>query len=305
MDRLLSTQRRTSGVPLLPALAWVTIMASLVMWPLSRAVGAPAPPPPLPAPQATADPGLSVLIREVAGTGQRMTLTFDAIDASTDRLSLADSGEPLLLTDEHGGQWRSADQPLALDALNTGSFRVEMVGPQVPPAGQLTLHVNDGRTIATTPQLTVGPIAFTKGKRTDFAPPPSRSVPMHGQAAYHPDGVSLVVRRIDVFPGLVEVSVLVVNGNSDRVALINDPHDAPYIEDDLGRRSALIPPADDADLSIPGRQRLSGVLRFAGGVSRQATRLSLHINDRYGSADDPNARSPKLELDGLDLGTAP
>ena len=70
------------------------------------------------------------------------------------------------------------------------------------------------------------------------------------ETAHHPNGASLVVRRVEFKDQVIEGGFQAVNGNDDEIRL-NDSGDT-LLEDQSGRRYLLVPPAENGKLTVPG-----------------------------------------------------
>lgn len=237
--------------------------------------------------------GVSATVRAVEVAGDVIAVDLAVVNVSEDEVLLDDEFDPPRLEDGSGGLYPTVAQEVPVGPLTAIDLRMEFRGPPAEGVDRLTLTLNpDGSGSAPTLRLTDVPVA--PGRLT-FAREPARSVALEEVTAYHPNGVSLSVYTLAVGSDVIEVTLQAVNGNADEVRLADD---RPYLQDDRGRRYLEILGGVNGELAIPGRQRLTGTLRFAGPLPADVDDLTLVLNER-GSTDYDDSATPTFTVAGL------
>jgi outer membrane protein OmpA-like peptidoglycan-associated protein len=114
-----------------------------------------------------------------------------------------------------------------------------------------------------------------------------------GRRLVHPDGVSIELERIDFRAASIVLSVTVGNPG-DREVRLNRDHSL-LLNDGAHGIHYLSPPAENPQLGIPPRTRLSGELVFVGPLTSAARGLTLSSNSGIGTTDNPYDDAPVFE----------
>lgn len=240
--------------------------------------------------------GASAYVDAVEIDDELIAVDLTVINGTEREITVCSKSNPLTLQDDKGGQYTSATDDVKLPAFSTNDLVVNFKGPLKDDAEKLSLRINPKfGSDYNAPQLTISDIPVNAAGRLEFARPAAASSEIADATINHANGVTFTVQKIDFDADAINVAFEAVNGHKSDVALAASNSDPAYLQDDQGRRYYLIPPSSNADLKIPARQKMNGVLRFAGRLAPTASRLNLNINGRYGSSAD-YANSPKLVL---------
>lgn len=240
--------------------------------------------------------GATLRVTGVDVRDEGVVLQLVVANANTEQaLVLADDDDPMVLEDETGQTYKARAFDVELGSLTSAALTVEFAGKAGKDAGSFILRVNpESHDSYDEPALTVESIP---AEDTELPAAPAFSIAVSDRVAHHPNGLSLTVRRIAFRRDTTEVAVRVVNGSPDRVQLNSS---RMVLEDDEGRSYLLVPPNANPELAIPGRQRLSGTLRFVGRPGPTARSLTLVVNRRgnptYEGASDPALTVPDLPV---------
>lgn len=240
------------------------------------------------APRAASAQGASLVVKSVESNDKGVTMELLAINGDDDDLRLSSEYEGLVLEDDTGVKHPAREEEIELRPGTATLLRVDFAGPLPGGARRLALRVESPPSV----KLDVEDIPAPGSDRLEFVetlPPP---IPLVDRTAHHPNGANLVIRRAEFEDQVIEVWFQAVNGNKGEVKLNES---GTFVEDQNGRRYFLVPSPDNRKLAIPGRQRLTGTLRFAGRLAPSAERLTLVFNDK-GSADSEVTTSPKITV---------
>ncbi|MDQ3570331.1 MAG: hypothetical protein M3396_06860 [Actinomycetota bacterium] len=246
------------------------------------------------APRVVSAEGVSLTVRSVEPIDQGVRLELLAINGDDEEVEVSGENDPLVLEDDTGAKHQTQEKEIALGPRSATLLRVDFAGGVPDNARRLALRVEASRPV----KLDVEEIPAPGSKRLEFVEPLPPPVVLTDRTAYHPNGASLLVRRVEFKDQVIEVGFQAVNGNDDEIRL-NDSG-RTLLQDQSGRRYLLVPPAENAKLTVPGYQRLSGTLRFAGRLAPGADRLSLVFNDR-GSSDYDESATPKLTVSDIEV----
>lgn len=114
-----------------------------------------------------------------------------------------------------------------------------------------------------------------------------------GRRIVHPDGVSIELQRIDFRDASIVLSVTITN-SGDRDIRLNRARSL-LLDDGAHGVHYLGPPADNPELRVPARTRLSGDLVFVGPLASAARGLKLSSNRGIGTRDNPYDAAPVFE----------
>ncbi|MGH2663242.1 MAG: hypothetical protein ACRDH8_10660 [Actinomycetota bacterium] len=111
----------------------------------------------------------------------------------------------------------------------------------------------------------------------------------------HPNGTLLRIPRVVFGADYIQVEINATNANDDSVEL-NAFSDDTVMIDDLGNVYRLSPPPENPEVRIEPRSGLQGTLVFLPGLHREATGLTLAINNELGNPDYEEASDPLFRI---------
>ncbi len=244
------------------------------------------------APRVVSAEGVSLTVRSVEPIDQGVRLELLAVNGDDEEVEVSGENDPPVFEDDTGAKHPTEEKEIALGPRSATLLRVDFAGALPGNARRLALRVEASRSV----ELDVEEIPAPGSKRLEFVEPLPPPIVLTDRTAYHPNGASLLVRRVEFKDQVIEVGFQAVNGNDDEIRL-NDRGDT-LLQDQRGRRYLLVPPAENGKLTVPGYQRLSGTLRFAGRLAPGADRLSLVFNDE-GSTDYDESATPRLVVSDI------
>ncbi len=227
--------------------------------------------------------GVTVAVAGVEVEGEVIRVRFTAFNSVAEEQVLATENAPAVLVDSQGGEYPSRAQELPIDPLSVTEMTVEFAGPLRAGVDEVELRFNPGYGGGPRPEFEVGRIPVQEGA-TVFSSPEPTAVALEDVVAHHPNGASVALYTLTTQGPLIEVNLLAVNGNRDQVFLARN--DRPYLQEPGGRRFWAVPPENNAQLAIPGKQRLIGTLRFVGPLPPDVDEVTLHLNERGNPSSD-------------------
>lgn len=244
--------------------------------------------------------GASAYVEAIETNGDLITAELTIVNGTGEDIKICDRADPIALQDNRGRQYVSADDEVKLPAFSTSSLSVNFAGPLESGAEKLTLRINPkyGNN-HNSPQLTVAEVSVNAGGRMTFAAQTQSGGALPAEASVnHANGTTLALREINFGESEIALDFEAVNGHKNDITFAKQNSDRPFLQDDGGRRYYLVPPLNNAELKIPAGQKMSGLLRFAGRLAPQASRLTLHINDRFGG-DRDYSNDPKIVIPNI------
>lgn len=244
-----------------------------------------------PGPVGVGGDGQAVAVDAVEVGGGTVRVELTAANPATAERALGSRLDPPLLVGADGEAVEAGAADLVLAPLRATGLALTFPAP-AGDAGDLRFNARtDG---LGEPAVTVPGVPLRPG-RVVFGPRAAGTAAPEDLVAVHPNGLSVSVRTVTAGPDGVAITLLAVNGGAGEVRLAAD---APVLEDAAGRRLVAVPAAADPELTVPGRARLTGTLRFAGTPVAGVRDLTLVLNGRRG-ADGDRTRVPRLRVDGL------
>ncbi|WP_164928866.1 hypothetical protein [Gloeobacter violaceus] len=242
--------------------------------------------------------GTSVYVQSIEAKGDLVTLGVLAINGRNEPVKLSETTDPVMLQDEAGSQYFAAKEDVEVPPHTAAVLKIPFAGPLSRNSNNLTVRFNPryGNRF-NRPQLMVQGLPGKQGTLIDFATPINREGPLE-LSAHHANGLTLALGGVRFTERDTRVAFEAINGN-DREISLSRRSDLPYLEDGRANRYYLVPPASNPQLLVSGKQKLAGVLHFAGRVPQDVGPLTLHINERFGNPDWKEARDPKLQIAGI------
>jgi hypothetical protein len=242
--------------------------------------------------------GTSVYVQSVEARGDQLTLGVLAINGKGEPVKLSETTDPVTLQDETGSQYYAAKEDVEVPAHTAAVLKFAFAGPLERNSDNLTVRFNPkyGNRF-NRPQLIVQGFPGKKGTLIDFATPANREGPLE-LSVHHANGLTLALGGIRFTDRDTRVAFEAINGNDSQVSLAQS-NDLPHLEDSRANRYYLVPPANNPQVLIPGKQKLAGALHFAGRVPQDVGPLTLRFNERFGNPDWKEARDPKLQIAGI------
>jgi outer membrane protein OmpA-like peptidoglycan-associated protein len=162
------------------------------------------------------------------------------------------------------------------------------IGPATPAAQQMTLSSNQR---VGTPDNPYDAAPVLQAKLNVAAPPP----PDGAARASHPDGVTVLINRLEAKAGFCHLSMMATNG-SDKTIVLNQ-NDGFGLVDDRGRAAPMTLPKGNSELVLPSGDRIDGDLIFDCRNLHLDGPLTLSTNrGTAGTADNPYDTVPQLTV---------
>ncbi|HEY9347264.1 MAG TPA: hypothetical protein VIQ53_18225 [Inquilinus sp.] len=121
---------------------------------------------------------------------------------------------------------------------------------------------------------------------------PGRTVRLEQHQA-HPSGVAMMLTGITYRADSVIVSASILN-RSDRSVALNRGGNSLVLVDDRGRSHPFVPPADNPEVQVAPRSRVTANFVFVGPLLGDTRSVQLSTNGPSGSASDRLTSSPSF-----------
>ena len=229
------------------------------------------------------DEGLSLTVVSIDPGSDKTTVELVAVNGGSRPAAISGRSSPMTLVDGSGQEHAAAEQEIEIPAYSSDRLRVEFAGR--PAGDRMTLNAGD----VTIPDLPGGATRFEPG------PLPTAGDLARAQAN-HANGSTVRVTGVTLGETGVSVDVEAVNGHDASISLSSRTNDPARLTDERGRTYPLVPPTSNPDLEVAEGQVLRGTLQFAGRVPADAQRLTLHVNQTHGSAED-YATDPRFAIE--------
>ncbi|TRO95795.1 hypothetical protein FKB34_06885 [Glycocaulis profundi] len=108
----------------------------------------------------------------------------------------------------------------------------------------------------------------------------------------HPNGMSVLIRSLELTDTEVRLDVRVINGHTENIRLAG-MSDWTFVQTEGGDRLRLVAPPDNRELNIARQSTVDGSLVFMGSVPESGD-LTLVLNDR--GDDNPSTPNPRFEI---------
>ncbi|MGO4125243.1 hypothetical protein AB4Z01_12635 [Inquilinus sp. YAF38] len=115
------------------------------------------------------------------------------------------------------------------------------------------------------------------------------------QEQAHPSGVAMMLTGITYRADSIIVSASILN-RSDRSVSLNRGGSSLVLVDDRGRSHPFVPPADNPEVQVSPRSRVTASFVFAGPLTGNTRSMQLSTNGPSGSRNDRLTSAPAFQF---------
>jgi outer membrane protein OmpA-like peptidoglycan-associated protein len=222
-----------------------------------------------------------------------------ASNNTTTEIDFADGPNATYLLDDLGNRYAlelgAGEYHLPVAAGESLQGILVFSGRIHPDATEFSIVFNDSGD-ATSPRLELGPYAVDGAVEGAGAIEPLTL----DESFTHPDGATFVVGGVTFVDGVTAVDLTVDNDPDEAIRLNGDT--GSFVEDDLGNRYPIFPPADNPNLEIDRGAVFAGTLSFPGLIAPAASAIEVVLNDGQDAVGDPaTSEQPEVRFGPYDL----